>query len=144
MSLIKEIYDVSKDVADVKLQREAIKRALRMELKINHKLLQDVKSKNLDDERRIDIIKKLDMDELREVYKSKFPFSVISNKKVSEQVAERYKVKRLVGRSIEHIIEALCVSISYLKKDFDNTNNNLTMKLFFIYKYNGVLIELLK
>ena len=37
MSIIKEIYDVAKDSANLKVQKDAIKRALRTELKLNRK-----------------------------------------------------------------------------------------------------------
>ncbi len=144
MSVIKEIYDISKSAAALKQKRGALKRALRTELKLNHKFLQDVKVKGLDDSRRVELIDMLEIDELTAAVKFEIPYALLSNKKVDEDLAERYRVKSLVGFKIGDLIENLYLMISYLKKDHNNPRIHLNLRLINIYKYNGVLIELLK
>ena len=144
MSVIKEIYDVAKDGSALKQKRTAIKRALRTELKLNHKFLRDVKEKDLDDERRIQIVQMLETEELTAAVKYEIPYTFISKKKVEDELANRYKAQRITGMGIGDIIENLYLMISYLKKDFQNPRIHLNLRLINIYKYNGVLIELLR
>ena len=144
MSLIKEIYDVAKDGNALKQKRAALKRALRTELKLNHKFLQDVKVKGLTDARRIEIIGMLEVIELASAVKLEIPYALLSIKKVDEELAARYKVKPIVDFGIGHLIENLYLMISYLKKDHSNPRISLSRRLLNVYKYNGVLLELLK
>ena len=144
MSLIKEIYDVAKSGAALKQKRSAIKRALRTELKLNHKFLQDVKVKDLTDARRAELIGMLEIVELSAAVKLEIPYALLSLKKVDEELAARYKMKPIVGFQIGHLIENLYLMISYLKKDHNNPRISLSRRLLNVYKYNGVLLELLK
>ena len=144
MSVIKEIYDVATDAAALKLKRAALKRALRTELKLNDKFLQDVKFKDIDDTRRIEMLQMLEIEELSSAVKLEIPYSLLSRKKVSEEQGIKYKVKPIQGFSIGELIEHLYLMISYLKKDCKNPRIHLNLRLINIYKYNRVLVELLK
>lgn len=145
MSIIKEIFDATKDVAALKAKTNAIKRALKTEFKLNRKFLLDIeKSEDIDDKRRIDIIKMLDIAELSAAVKYEIPYVAISRKKVSEELAKDFKIKRIEAANIEKLIEDLYLMISYLKKDYSNKRIHLNLRLINIYKYNAVLIELLK
>lgn len=144
MSVIKEIYDITKGAAALKQKRGALKRALRTELKLNHKFLQDVKVKGLEDTRRIEMIQMLEIEELAAAVKLEIPYVLLSGKEVDETLAERYRVKAIEGFKIGDLIENLYLMISYIKKDYNNPRIHLNLRLINIYKYNGVLIELLK
>ena len=145
MSVIKEIYDVAKDAASLKVKTSAIKRALKAELKLNRKCLLDVENnEDIDDKRRVAIIKMLDIIELAAAVKYEIPYAVISKKKVTAEIASEFTIKRLEEANIEKLIEDLYLLISYLKKDYENKRISLNLRLINIYKYNRVLIELLK
>ncbi len=144
MSVIKEIYDITKSAAALKQKRGALKRALRTELKLNHKFLQDVKVKELEDSRRKEMIQMLEIEELAAAVKLEIPYVLLSGKEVDESLADRYRVKAIKGFKIGDLIENLYLMISYIKKDFNNPRIHLNLRLINIYKYNGVLIELLK
>ena len=145
MSVIKELYDVAKDGAELKAKTAAIKRALKAELKLNRKCLLDIENEEeIDNKRRKDIIRMLDVVELSVAVRYKMPYLAISRKKVTEKLSSEYKVKRIEGANIEKLIEDLYLMISYLKKDLNNKKIHLNLRLINIYKYNRVLIELLK
>lgn len=138
MSVIKEIYDVANDAAALKQKRSALKRALRTELKLNHKFLQDVKAKDVDDKRRIEMLKMLEIAELSAAVKLEIPYTLLSRKEVDEELATRYRAKPIQGFSIGDLIENLYLMISYLKKDYKNPRIHLNLRLINIYKYNRV------
>lgn len=145
MSIIKEIYDVAKDGAALTAKAIAIKRALLTELKLNRKCLLDIeKEAKIDDKRRIEIIKMLDTIELAAAVKYEIPYTAISRKKVTHELVLEFKIKRLLDANIEKVIEDLYLMISYLKKDFNNKKIHLNLRILNIYKYNRVLMELLK
>lgn len=145
MSIIKDIYDVAKDGASQAAKIGAVKRALRTELKLNKKFLLDIEtSENIDNERRIEIIKNLETIELASAVKYEIPYLAISRKKVTEELTKKYKVKRLLDFNLEKLIESLFLMISYLKKDYNNKRIDLNLRLININKYNNVLLELLK
>jgi len=145
MSVIKDIYDVAKDGTELAAKAVAIKRALIAELKLNRKFLLDIeKSEEIDDARRIEIIKMLDIKELSAAVKYEIPYSVISTKHVTESLTNEYKITRILNADIENLIESLYLMISYLKKDYKNERIHLNLRLINIYKYNRVLLELLK
>ena len=144
MSVIKEIYDLAKDSAKLATRAAALKRALKTELKLNKKILADIdKSATIDRERRLLIIDMLDIEELTAAVRYEMPYTAISRKKVTEEVAEKHKIKRIVGYDLEKLIEALYLMISYLKKDSKNTQIDLNLRLININKYNNVLLEVL-
>lgn len=144
MSVIKEIYDVAKDSAALATKAVALKRALKTELKLNKKILSDInKSASIDHTRRLLIIEMLDIEELAAAVRYEMPYGSISRKKVTTELAEKHKIKRLVDHDLEKLIEALYLMISYLKKDGRNTQIDLNLRLININKYNNVLLELL-
>jgi len=144
MSVIKEIYDVAKDSATLATKAAALKRALKTELKLNKKILSDIgKSATIDNVRRLQIIDMLDIEELTAAVRYEMPYTAISRKKVTTEVAEKYHIKRIANYDLEKLIEALYLMISYLKKDAKNTQIDLNLRLININKYNNVLLELL-
>jgi len=141
MSVIKEIYDVAKDSAALTTKAAALKRALKAELKLNKKILADIQqSAPIDTERRIAIITMLDIEELSAAVRYEIPYVALSRKKVTAELTEKYKIKRILEYDLEKLIEALYLMISYLKKDFKNTQN---LRIIQINKYNNILLELL-
>ncbi len=144
MSVIKEIYDVAKDSAALATKAAALKRALKTELKLNKKLLTDIQhAAKINDERRIVIIEMLDVEEIAAAVRYEIPYTAISRKKVTEELTEKYKIKRILDYDLEKLIEALYLMISYLKKDSKNTQIDLNLRLININKYNNILLELL-
>ena len=144
MSIIKEIYDVAKDSAALVSKNVAIKRALKTELKLNRKFLTDIeKSENIDNKRRVEIIKMLDITEISAAVKYDIPYVAISRKKVSEELAKKYKISRMENADFEKLIERLYLMISYLKKDHRNKKINLNLRLINIYKYNRLLLDII-
>jgi hypothetical protein len=145
MSLIKDIYDLLKDGATLATQKMEVKRALKTELKLNRKCLSDIENRvMIDDERRRTIIQMLDIIEISEAMRLVIPLHLFERKKVSEELAAKFKIKRLIGASVEDVIENLYLKISYLKKDTSNNRIDLNLRLINIDKYNRVLLELLK
>lgn len=144
MSVIKEVYDVAKDGATLVAKATALKRALKAELKLNKKILDDIqKSASINDERRIAIITMLDVEEITSAVRYEIPYTTISRKKVTEELAEKYKVKRILDYDVEKLIESLHLLISYIKKDYKNNRIDLNLRLININKYNNVLLEIL-
>ncbi len=144
MSIIKDIYELAKDGAIKGAKIATIKRALRTELKLNKKFLQDIEqSKPIDDGRRKAIITMLDITELSAAVKYDIPYPLICNKEVSEALAKEYNSTRLIGWDLEMLVESLYLKIAYLKKDKDNPNIHLNLRLLNIYKYNSILLQLL-
>ena len=145
MSLIKDIYDLLKDGATLATQKMEVKRALKTELKLNRKCLADIENREMiDDERRRAIIQMLDIIEISEAMRLVIPLQLFERKKVSEELAAKFKITRLVGASVEDVVESLYLKISYLKKDANNNRIDLNLRLINIYKCNRVLLELLK
>ncbi len=144
MSIIKDIYELAKDGAIKGAKIAAIKRALRTELKLNNKFLQDIEqSKPIGDARRKTIIGMLDITELSAAVKYDIPYPLICNKKVGKVLAKEYNINRLIGWDLEMLVESLYLKIAYLKKDMDNKNIHLNLRLINIYKYNSILLQLL-
>jgi len=145
MSIIKDVYDVAKDGAGQAAKVSAVKRALRTEAKLNKKFLLDIeKAEDIDDQRRIEIIKNLDIMELSAAVKYEIPYLAISRKKVTLELTKKYKIKRVLDFNLEKLIESLFLMISYLKKDYKNKRIDLNLRLININKYNHVVLELLK
>jgi hypothetical protein len=144
VSVIKEIYDVAKDSAALVTKAAALKRALKTELKLNKKILTDIgKSATIDHARRLLIIDMLDVAELSAAVRYEMPYTAISRRKVTTELAEKHTIKRLLDYDLEKLIEALYLMISYLKKDAKNTQIDLNLRLININKYNNILLELL-
>ena len=145
MSIIKEIYNLAKEGVIQGNKVNAIKRALRTELKLNKKLLSDIENgKTTDTFRQKEIISMLDISELTAAVKFEIPYQLICSKKVGKTLTKAYNIKRLEGFDFEMLVESLYLKIAYLKKDYNNKNIDLNLRLINIYKYNNVLLELLK
>lgn len=145
MSIIKELYSLAKEGVIQGAKVQAIKRALRTELKLNKKFLIEIeKGIPVDTSRRKEIIKMLETTELAAAVKYEIPYKLISSKTVSKTLAKTYNIKRLEGFDLEMLVESLYLKIAYLKKDYNNKNIDLNLRLINIYKYNTVLLELLK
>jgi hypothetical protein len=144
VSVIKEIYDVAKDSAALVTKAAALKRALKTVLKLNKKILTEIgKSATIDHARRLLIIDMLDVAELSAAVRYEMPYTAISRRKVTTELAEKHTIKRLLDYDLEKLIEALYLMISYLKKDAKNTQIDLNLRLININKYNNILLELL-
>ena len=75
--------------------------------------------------------------------KYEIPYNAVSRKKITQELGEKYRIKRLVGTDFETLVESLYLMISYLKKDFKNKKIDLNLRLINIYKYNAALLELI-
>lgn len=145
MSIIKEIYDPAKEGVIKGAKVAAIKRALRTELKLNKKFLSDIeKAKPIEDERRKEIIQMLDITELAAAVKYEIPYQLICSKTVDAQLAKAHNVKRLEGFEFEMLVESLYLKIAYLKKDTNNPDIHLNLRLQNVLKYTQVLLNLME
>ncbi len=145
MSIIKEIYDVTRDASKLKGKVSSIKKALKTELKLNRKFLKEIEqSKPVDDKRRKKIIEMLEINELSAAIKYDIPYKLICHKKVSEELAKEFKLKYVAGYDFEKLIESQYLKISYLKKDYENPAISLKARLRNIYKQNRILLKLLE
>ncbi len=145
MSIIKEIYDVTKDAAKLKGEIKAIRKALRTEFKLNGKFLKDMENpKSIDTGRMKKTIKMLEIKELADAIKYDIPYRLICNKRVSPEMAEYYKIKRISDFDFEKLTESQYLKIFYLKKDYDNPKINLKARLLNIYKQNLILLKLME
>ena len=144
MSVIKDIFQITKEGTIQAHKIRAVKRALRTELKLNAKLLVDIQyGRPISDARRRALIAMLEINELSAAVKYDIPFKLICSKKVNFNLAKQFKIKRIHGFDFEMLVESLYLKIAYLKKDHRNENINLNLRLINIYKYTRILIELL-
>lgn len=113
MGLIKEIYDVAKDVTELTVKVDAIKRALTTELKLNGEFLTDISaSRDIDDVRRKQIISMLEIAELTDAVKYEIPYLLICNRTVGKNIAEKLKIKRIRDHNFEKLVECLYLSLN--------------------------------
>ena len=82
--------------------------------------------------------------ELSAAVRYEIPYLALSRKKITKELTEKHKVKRLLDFNLEKLIERLFLMISYLKKDYNNKRIDLNLRLININKYNTILLELLK
>lgn len=145
MSIIKEIYDVTKDLTNNKVALNKIKRALLTESKLNNKFLEDISNKeNRPDKKRMFvIIKNLETDEIKAANNCGIPMELITLKKVTPEMLSDLDFIRAEGFDLETVIEKLFIKIAYLKKDYDSENINLFIRLRNIYSYNLLLQRML-
>ena len=85
----------------------------------------------------------LEITEISAAVKYDIPYVAISRKKVSEELAKKYRIRRMENADFEKLIEALYLMISYLKKDHRNKKINLNLRLINIYKYNCLLLDII-
>ncbi|MEP7145711.1 MAG: hypothetical protein ABI792_01745 [bacterium] len=145
MSIIKEIYDVTKDLAGNKVALNKIKRALITEVKLNNKFLEDIsdKEKRLSSERLIQIVNNLEVLEIKAAITCGLPFELITLKKVTKEMLVEFDPIRALDNDLETLLEKIYLKIAYLKKDFNSEHINLYIRVRNIYNYNQLLQMLL-
>jgi len=141
MSIIKEIYDVTKDLAGNKVALNKIKRALLTEVKLNNKFLEDLsnKEKRLSNERLIQIINNLEVAEMKASITCGLPFDLISLKKVTKELLDDLDSLRALDNDLETVLEKIYLKIAYLKKDYSSEHINLYIRVRNIFSYNQLL-----
>lgn len=145
MSIIKEIYDMTKDLAGNKVALNKIKRALITEVKLNNKFLEDIsdKEKRLSKERLVQIVSNLEVAEMKAAISCGLPFELISIKKVSKEMMEGLDPIRALDNDIETVLEKIYLKIAYIKKDHSSENINLYIRVRNIFNYNQLIQKLL-
>ncbi len=141
MSIVKEIYDVTKDLAGNKVALNKIKRALLTEVKLNNKFLEDIsyKEKRLSDERLVQIVTNLEVMEMKAAITCGLPFELMSSKKVSKEMLDGFDPIRALDNDLETILEKIYLKIAYLKKDYSSEHINLYIRVRNIFNYNQLL-----
>lgn len=145
MSLVKEIYDVTKDLTSNKIALNKLRRALLTEVKLNDKFLWDVsdETKRPEKPRLIQIIGNLDTTEMKSAITCGIPFELLSAKKVNEELLKGLEHIRIVGADLEQVLEKTYLKIAYLKKDFMSESLNLYVRVRNIHNYNRLLQRML-
>jgi len=145
MSIIKEIYDVTKDLAGNKIALNKIKKALLTEVKLNNKFLEEISDseKRLSNERLIQIINNLEVSEMKAAITCGLPIELISNIKVDLELLKNLDHLKAFDNDLETVLEKTYLKIAYLKKDFNAENINLYIRVRNIYNYNQLLNRML-
>ncbi|MBK6537366.1 MAG: hypothetical protein WBQ38_15415 [Ignavibacteria bacterium] len=145
MSIVKEIYDVTKDLAGNKIALNKIKKALLTESKLNHKFLEELSEteKRISKERLIQIVTNLEVAELKSGITCGLPLELISSKKVDKEMLSDLDSLRALDNDLETVMEKVYLKIAYLKKDFNSENINLYIRVRNIYSYNQLLQRML-
>lgn len=145
MSIIKEIYDVTKDLTTNKVALNKIKRALMTEVKLNNKFLYDLSNseQRLSKERLYQIVLNLEAGEMKAAITCGLPFELISAKKGSKELLEGLDSIRVVDMDLETVLEKIYLKIAYIKKDFNSENINPYIRVRNIFHYNKLLERIL-
>lgn len=145
MSIVKEIYDVTKDLASNKIALNKIKRALLTESKLNNKFLEDIsdKEKRLSNTRMIQITNNLEHAEIKAAITCGIPFELISLKKANKEMLDGLDPIRALDNDLETVLEKIYLKIAYLKKDFNSEHINLYIRLRNIFNYNLLLQKMI-
>jgi len=145
MSIVKEIYDVTKDLAGNKIALNKIKKALLTEVKLNNKFLEEISDseKRLSNERLIQIINNLEVSEMKAAITCGLPIELISNIKVDLELLKNLDHLKAFDNDLETVLEKTYLKIAYLKKDFNAENINLYIRVRNIYNYNQLLNRML-
>ena len=145
MSIIKEIYDVTKDLAGNKVALNKIKRALLTEVKLNNKFLEDIsdKEKRLNNERLIQIVNNLEVAEIKAAITCGLPFEFITTLKVTKEMMDGLDPIRALDNELENVLEKMYIKVAYLKKDYSSEHINLYIRVRNIYNYNQLLMRML-
>ncbi len=148
MSWVKEVIDASRDLASDTIALRKIKRSLLTQCQLNGKLLSEFyRSRNgMTTLRKEQIAGRLDVNELEAVLNCGVPFALISRKTVTKKKLEQHRIraKSIEGNNLEVLLEKVYLMAAYLRKDHDNPTINLNSRLINLYKYNRMLIDLLK
>lgn len=145
MSIIKEIYDVTKDLANNKVAINKIRKALLTEVKLNNKFLEDIsdKEKRLSRERMIQIVSNIEIAEMKAAITCGFPLELISAIKVTNELMGGLDPLKALDNNLENVLEKIYIKIAYLKKDFSSEHINLYIRLRNIFNYNQLLSRML-
>jgi hypothetical protein len=145
MSIVKEIYDVTKDLAGNKIALNKIRRALLTEVKLNDKFLWDVSGNEARpaNPRLIQMISNLDVTEMKAAITCGLPFELISSKKVTPELLEGIDHIKVLDGDLETVLEKTYLKIAYLKKDYMSESLNLYVRMRNIYSYNRLLQRML-
>ena len=148
MSWIKEIADTTADIASNAIALRKIRRSLLTQCRLNDKLLKQFyrSRKGMTEARKQQIASRLSVDELEAALNCGVPFFLLTTKKVTQERLDKFnwKAKSLVDNDLEELLEKVYLMAAYLQKDYDNPDINLNNRLVNLYKYNLILVELLK
>ena len=148
MSWIKEIADTTADIASNAIALRKIRRSLLTQCGLNDKLLKQFyrSRKGMTEARKQQIASRLSVDELEAALNCGVPFFLLTTKKVTQERLDKFnwKAKSLVDNDLEELLEKVYLMAAYLQKDYDNPDINLNNRLVNLYKYNLILVELLK
>lgn len=145
MSIVKEIYDVTKDLAGNKIALNKIKKALLTEVKLNNKFLEEMadKEKRLKKERLIQIIGNLEVSEMKATITCGLPVELISARKVDKEMLSGLDYLKAIDNDLETVLEKTYLKIAYLKKDYNSEHINLHVRVRNIFSYNQLLQRML-
>ncbi|MBL8008595.1 MAG: hypothetical protein JNJ56_13820, partial [Ignavibacteria bacterium] len=131
MSIVKEIYDVTKDLAGNKIALNKIKKALLTEVKLNNKFLEEMadKEKRLKKERLIQIIGNLEVSEMKATITCGLPVELISARKVDKEMLSGLDYLKAIDNDLETVLEKTYLKIAYLKKDYNSEHINLHVRV---------------
>jgi hypothetical protein len=148
VSWVKEVVDTTRDFASDAVALRKIRRSLLTQCRLNDKLLKQFyrSRKGMTELRKQQIASRLEVGELEAALNCGVPFLLISRKKVTAKRLEafKWKAKSLLDNDLEELLEKVYLMAAYIQKDYDNPDINLNNRLVNLYKYNLVLIELLK
>jgi hypothetical protein len=146
MSVIKEIYDITKDITKSKNAQKKIKKAILLEAKANLKFLQDLSNPKTEikEERLIQIINNIEIDELIALIKNDIPYKSITNKKVTKKIIGGLAARRTIGYDLETLLERIYLMVTYIKKEYKKEKLRLGVRVGNVYYYYTILRRLLE
>jgi hypothetical protein len=146
MSVIKEIYDITKDITKSKNAQKKIKKAILLEAKANLKFLQDLSypKTEIKEERLIQIINNIEIDELIALIKNDIPYKSITNKKVTKKIIGGLAARRTIGYDLETLLERIYLMVTYIKKEYKKEKLRLGVRVGNVYYYYTILRRLLE
>ena len=146
MSVIKEIYDITKDIAKSKNAQKKIKKAILLEAKANLEFLQDVANPKAEikEERLIQIINNIEIDELKALIKNDIPYRSVTNKKVTKKTVGGLAARRTIGYDLETLLERIYLMVTYIKKEYKKEKLRLGVRVKNIYYYYTILKKLIE
>jgi len=145
LSIVKEIYDVTKDLAGNKIALNKIKKALLTESKLNNKFLEEIsdKEKRINNDRLIKIVSNLEVNELKAAITCGIPLELITPSKVTKEMLADLDYIKALDNDLEMVLEKIYIKIAYLKKDYNSEHINLYIRVRNIFSYNQLLIRML-
>jgi hypothetical protein len=146
MALLKDSYDIGKDLLKGGISRSKIIKTLILEIKLNLKFLSDFSKKNYqpDAAELLRIIPKLKVDVIELINKSDFPTNSLSNRKVTQEILGSTPAPRILGNDLDTLLDKVYLMISYIKQDYDKKGLNLFVRLKNIYNYSRISLKLLE